>query len=118
MNFNSVLIASEDPGRLSEYYTKLFGPPGWDHGGFKSWQIGSGWLTISPYPTVSGKSSDAGRVMWNIETPNFQADFDRLKAAGATLVREPFNPGGLEGAQVATFADQDGNQFQLMTPMM
>ena len=27
MNFNSILIGSEDPARLAEYYTKLFGKP-------------------------------------------------------------------------------------------
>ena len=28
MNFNSLLIGSENPQRLVEYYTKLFGEPG------------------------------------------------------------------------------------------
>ena len=27
MNFNSILIGSEDPQRLVDYYTKLFGQP-------------------------------------------------------------------------------------------
>jgi hypothetical protein len=27
MKFNSILIGSEDPERLAEYYTKLFGEP-------------------------------------------------------------------------------------------
>lgn len=29
MNLNSILTGSEDPGRLAEYYTKLFGTPTW-----------------------------------------------------------------------------------------
>ena len=37
MNLNSVLIGSEDPKRLAEYYTKLFGEPGWDQNGFTGW---------------------------------------------------------------------------------
>ena len=27
MNFNSILIGSEDPKRLADFYTKLFGEP-------------------------------------------------------------------------------------------
>ena len=30
MDFNSILIGSEDPKRLIEYYTKLFGAPIWE----------------------------------------------------------------------------------------
>ena len=30
MNLNSILIGSEDPQRLADYYTKLFGEPGWN----------------------------------------------------------------------------------------
>ena len=29
MNLNSILIGSEDPLRLTAYYTSLFGEPGW-----------------------------------------------------------------------------------------
>ncbi len=42
MNLNSILIGSEDPQRLVDYYTRLFGEPGWDMGGYVGWQIGSG----------------------------------------------------------------------------
>ena len=42
MNFNSILIGSEDPARLTAYYTRLFGEPGWDDGGYTGWLIGTG----------------------------------------------------------------------------
>ena len=32
MNFNSILIGSEDPARLTAYYTKLLGEPVQDEG--------------------------------------------------------------------------------------
>ncbi len=35
MNLNSILVGSADPQRLTDYYTKLFGAPGWNEGGFK-----------------------------------------------------------------------------------
>ncbi|MGO9180911.1 MAG: hypothetical protein ACLQHS_16860 [Candidatus Limnocylindrales bacterium] len=41
MNLNSILIGSADPQRLTDYYTKLFGAPGWNEGGFSGWQIDS-----------------------------------------------------------------------------
>jgi hypothetical protein len=42
------LIGSENPQRLTDYYPKLFGKPGWDDGGFVGWQIGHGAVTVGP----------------------------------------------------------------------
>ena len=72
MNLNSILIGSEDPKRLAEYYTKLFGDPGWDDGGYTGWQIGSGWMTVGPHDQVHGANAEPGRVIWNIETADVQ----------------------------------------------
>src|SRR4029077_15289366 len=44
MNLNGVLIGSENPERLAEYYARLFGKAGWESGGFVGWQLGTGWL--------------------------------------------------------------------------
>ena len=118
MNLNSILIGSEDPKRLAEYYTKLFGDPGWDDGGYTGWQIGSGWMTVGPHDQVHGANAEPGRVIWNIETPDVKSEFDRMAAAGATVVAEPYTVGSeeMEGT-ICTFADPDGNYFQLMSPM-
>jgi predicted enzyme related to lactoylglutathione lyase len=117
VNLNSILIGSEDPQRLAEFYTGLFGKPTMEDGGYTGWQIGSGWLSVGPHDQVTGKNPHPGRVIWNIETPDVQAEFDRLKAAGATVVQEPYNPGGGAEFLIATFADPDDNYFQLMSPM-
>jgi hypothetical protein len=37
MNLNGILIGSEDPQRLTAYYTRLFGEPGWAGGDFRGW---------------------------------------------------------------------------------
>ena len=42
MDFNSILIGSEDPARLVDYYTKLFGEPTMSDGGYTGWQLGIG----------------------------------------------------------------------------
>ncbi len=55
--------------------------------------------------------------MWNIESEDVRADFDRFVAAGAIVVREPYNPGGPPEFLIATLADPDGNYFQLTSPM-
>lgn len=114
MNFNSVLIGSENAPRLAEYYTKLLGEPGFAEGGYTGWQLGSGYLTIGPHSEVTGLSPQPGRIILNFETADVQGDFARLEAAGAIVVAKPYEMGG---GWIATLADPDGNYFQLMTPM-
>lgn len=117
MNFNSILIGSEDPQRLVEYYTKLLGEPTWNDGGYTGWMIGSGAVTVGPHDEVKGKSAHPGRIIWNIESADVAGDFERFKAAGATVVREPYGFDEAPGSLIATFADPDDNYFQLMSPM-
>ncbi len=94
MNFNSILIGSEDPQRLVDYYTRLFGEPAMSDGGYTGWAVGSGWVTIGPHDQVKGKNAHPGRLIWNIETADVQGEFERFKAAGATVVQEPYGPDG------------------------
>jgi predicted enzyme related to lactoylglutathione lyase len=120
MNFNSILIGSENPDRLREYYTKLFGEPKWDDGGYFGWLLGNGAVTIGPHDQVKGNNKEPGRLIWNIEAPDVEGQFKKLKAAGATVVKEPYNPDTANAAsefRIATLADPDGNYFQLMSPM-
>jgi predicted enzyme related to lactoylglutathione lyase len=117
MNFNSILIGSEDAPRLAEFYTKLFGKPIWDQGGYTSWQIGTGNMTVGAHDQVHGKNSDAARLIWNVESDDVKGDFERFKAAGATVVREPYTMDEAPEAWIATLADPDGNYFQLASPM-
>ena len=120
MNFNNILIGSEDPQRLVDYYTKLFGKPVMEEGGYTGWQIGSGFIAIGSHDEVKGKSVHPGRLIWNIETADVQGEFDKMKAAGAIVVREPYGFDDIpeaSGMLIATLADPDDNYFQLMTPM-
>jgi predicted enzyme related to lactoylglutathione lyase len=117
MNFNSILIGSEDPKRLADFYTKLFGKPSWDEGGYTGWQVGSGAVTVGPHDQVKGRNAQPGRVIWNIESPDVKADFERFKAAGAKVIRDPYSPDQEPNGLIATFADPDDNYFQLMSPM-
>lgn len=116
MNFNSILIGSEDPARLIAYYKKLFGEPGMSDETYAGWQIGSGFMSVGPHSEVKGQNAQPGRVIWNIETNDVRGEFERLVAAGATVVREPYDFEPMSGI-IATLADPDGNYFQLMSPM-
>ena len=117
MNLNSIMIGSPDPKALGDYYAKLFGPPVWEDSGYVGWQLGNGYLTVGPHDQVSGANPQPGRIMWNLETPDVEAEFARLVAAGAKAVQEPYHPGGETGMWVATLADPENNYFQLMSPM-
>ena len=65
---------------------------------------------------MKGKSQQPARVMLNFSTPDVNAEFERIKAIGAEVVTEPYEPGGGGGMLLCTFADPDGNYFQLATP--
>jgi len=120
MNFNNILIGSEDPKRLTDYYTKLFGKPAMEDGGYTGWAIGSGFVAVGPHSEVHGRNTQPGRIIWNIETPDVKGEFERMKAAGAIVVRDPYSFDDVPqaaGMLIATLADPDDNYFQLMSPM-
>jgi predicted enzyme related to lactoylglutathione lyase len=120
MNFNSILIGSEHAPELAAYYTKVLGEPMFSGGGYSSWMVGTGVVTVGPHDQVHGKNAEPGRCIWNIESEDVQGDFDRMKAAGAIVVREPYQMEGeadMPSVTIATLADPDGNYFQVMTPI-
>ena len=118
MNLNTILIGSEDPKRLTDYYRKLFGKPTTEDGAYAGWQIGSTTISVGPHDQVKGKNPQPARILLNIESTDVKGDFARLKAAGAKVIREPYS---LEGwppnTWVATLADPDDNYFQLVSPI-
>jgi predicted enzyme related to lactoylglutathione lyase len=121
MNLEGILIGSDDPKTLAEYYSKLFGSPVMEDGDYRSWQIGTGWLTVGAHDEVKGKNEAPGRIIWNIAVDDVRAEFERLRSVGATVVREPYtlegpDPDGPE-MTIATLCDPDDNYFQLMTAM-
>jgi predicted enzyme related to lactoylglutathione lyase len=116
MQFSGILIGTDDLKRLNDYYRKLFGDPQYDDGSYATWVFGTGGLSVGAHSEVSGKNAHPGRLLWNLETPDVRGEFDRLKAAGAIVVREPYSFEGYPDSWIATLADPDDNYFQLMTP--
>lgn len=114
LNFNSVMMGSSQVKAMAEFYHKVIGRPAdMEDGGWYGWQIGKCFLTIGEHSEVHDKAKEPQRLIMNFETKDVQAEFDRIKATGAHVVAEPYEMGG---GLIATFADPDGNYFQLMTP--
>ncbi len=117
MDFNSILIGSEDPKGLVDYYSRVLGAPAFTDGAYTAWKLGSGFVTVGPHSEVKGRNVAPGRLIWNIESKDVAGDFARMKGAGGIVISEPYEFEGAPGSSIATFADPDGNYFQLMSPM-
>lgn len=111
----SLLIFSEDPKSLADFYTKVLDrDPDWDDGDWYGFQLEGSSLGIGPHSEVKGKNPNPQRIMFNLRTEDVARDFERIKALGAKVIAEPYQPGG--NMWIATFADPDGNYFQLESP--
>ena len=117
LNFNSILVFSADPGKLADFYQGVFGgDPVMDSGGYKGFQVGSGFITIGPHDKVHGSNTNPERILLNLETSDVKGEFDRIKRLGAKVIAEPYQMDEATDGWIATLADPDGNYFQLMTP--
>lgn len=117
LNLNSVMIGTMQPKAMVSFYSGVLGkaPDMVDaDAGFSGWQVGSSYLSVLQHSEMTGKTRDPGRVLINFETAQVKEEFERIKALGATVVREPYQMGD---GWLATLADPDGNYFQLVTPM-
>jgi predicted enzyme related to lactoylglutathione lyase len=118
LNLNSVMIGTKQSKELAAFYEKVLGKPAdmvESEQGFFGWQVGSAFFSVLEHSEMGGKTKDPGRVMINFETAQVKEEFERIKASGAVVVREPYE---MSGGWIATLADPDGNYFQLITPMM
>lgn len=117
LNLNSIMIGSKQTKEMAAFYEKVIGePPGMADAeyGFYGWQVGPVNFSILDHSEMGGRTKDPGRLMINFETKQVKEEFERIKALGAEVIREPYE---MEGGWIATLADPDGNYFQLVTPM-
>jgi predicted enzyme related to lactoylglutathione lyase len=117
LNLNSIMIGTKQSKVLSAFYEKVLGKPADmvdNENGFFGWQVGDGFIGVLEHSEMGGKTKDPGRVMINFETAQVKEEFERIKASGAVVIKEPYEIGQ---GWIATLADPDGNYFQLMTPM-
>jgi len=117
LNLSSVMIGTKQPLVLAAFYEKVLGKPADmvdQENGFWGWQVGSAYMPILEHSEMGGNTKDPGRVMLNFETVQVKEEFERIKALGGTVIKEPYEMGG---GWIATLADPDGNYFQLLNPM-
>jgi predicted enzyme related to lactoylglutathione lyase len=118
LNLNSVMICTKQHKPMVAFYEKVLGHPADmtdNDNGFAGWKAGNAMLSVLDHSEKVGPTTDPGRVLINFETTEVKEEFERLKALGATVVREPSEMG--PGAWLATLADPDGNYFQIVSPM-
>jgi len=109
------MIGTLQPKVLASFYERVFGKEAdWNDGTWYGWQVGNTHFTIGAHSEVKGKAKEPQRIIINLETKKVKEEFARIKKdAKAKVIKEPYE---MEGGFIATFADPDGNYFQLMTP--
>lgn len=116
---DSVLISSENPKALADFYKNTVGLNQTDEfeygekgeAGFM-FKVGRSGLTILPHDQVKGKNPNPARIMLNIEVDDEEAEVKRLKDAGVKVVADIYHVEGY--GYIATFEDPDGNYFQFV----
>lgn len=108
------MIGSENSKILGEFYEKVFGKKAdMADGEWFGWQVGNAFFSVGPHSEIHGKAKEPQRMLFNLETTQVKEEFERIKADGAEVIKEPYE---MQGMWIATFADPDGNYFQLTTP--
>ena len=108
------MIGTSQPKVLAEFYEKIFGKPeDMTVDNWHNWQVGSCFFSVGLHSEVKGSAQEPQRILFDFETQEVKEEFERIKALGAKVIKEPYE---MEGFWIATFADPDGNYFQLMTP--
>lgn len=114
LNLNSIMIGTSEPKTLSEFYEKVFDKkPDMQEDKWYGWQVGVSFFGVGEHSEVKGISKEPARIMFVFETKEVKEEFVRIKKVGAKVVKEPYEMGEM---WIATFADPDGNYFQLMSP--
>ena len=116
LNLNSIMVGTAQPKVLAEFYEKVFDHPAdMIEGNWYGWKVGSTYFSVGEHSEIKGSSKEPARIILNLETAEIKEEFERIKNTGANVVKELYEMEGMQGMWIATFADPDGNYFQLMT---
>ncbi|MEN9407819.1 MAG: hypothetical protein RLZZ455_1035 [Candidatus Parcubacteria bacterium] len=115
LNLSSVMIGTSRIKEMAAFYEQVLGKKAdMEESGWYGWMAGSTFFSVGAHSEVEGSAKEPQRMMFNLETKEVKEEFERIKKIdGAVVVKEPYE---MAGGMIATFADPDGNYFQLMTP--
>lgn len=126
LNLSSIMVGTSQPKVMGEFYEKVIGKPSdMAEEGWYGWKFGDLYLNIGEHSEVHGESKEPQRVLFNLEAKDVKAEFERIKAIGAEVIKKPYQMSAEGeilsdtdegGMWIATFSDPDGNYFQLMSP--
>lgn len=108
------MLGSTNVKEMAEFYTKLLGNPAFEQDGWYGWNAGDTMISLGEHSEAPGKSKEPARMILNFDAEDVKAEFDKVKAMGVTVIKEPYDAG--EGHMVCTFTDPDGNYIQFNTP--
>ena len=118
LNFNSLLLFSEAPKKLVDFYRQVLGrEPKWQEGEYTGFENGACTLVIGPHSKVVGQNKNPERIILNFETGDVKGEFERIKKLGVKVIADPYHMEDNQDFTIATLADSDGNYFQLVSPM-
>ena len=114
LNLNSIMVGSAEPKALAEFYARVFGRPAdMAEEDWYGWNGKSVFFGIGKHSEVGARAKEPARIILNMETADVKEEFERIKALGATVIKDLYE---MHGMWIATFADPNGNYFQLMSP--
>ena len=118
MKLSGVMLNSENPKKLADFYTKILGKPDWEQGEMYGYGESGNNILIMGHSEVKGSNTMPARIMLSFAVDDTQKEFDRIKELGGKVVAEPYQPDKDNSPKVwlATLADPDGNYLQLSTP--
>ena len=107
-SLGSLLLGSQDPTRLRDWYLEAFGVAA-DQFGF----IGLGGFGVLPdrREDVAAANPEPGRFVLNLDVPDAEAAVERVERAGTTWIAPHEQR---EAGAFATFTDPDGNYLQVI----
>jgi predicted enzyme related to lactoylglutathione lyase len=119
VKLSGVMLGTSDAKKLGDFYTKVFGEPNWRKDDWYAFDIGGGSLIIGPHSEVHDKNKEPGRSMFMLESEDVPSEYNRIKGLGVEIIAEPYHPGQADDKNMwlSTFADPDGNYFQIASPM-